>query len=82
MNRAFFASYNIPESSNKLISIPMLEKLKAFIEIELCNESKSIMALHPSALRLLCKLNITSAELQEQDRPINYYDDTLLGANY
>ena len=40
------------------------------------------MNLHPSTLRLPQKVHIDLTELTLKDRPINYYDDTLIGANY
>ena len=82
MERAFFSSHQIPERANKLISINLLEKLKSFIEIQLCKESKGIVNLHPSTLRLPQKVHIDISELTPKDKPINYYDDTLIGANY
>ena len=83
LHRAFHASYVIPEASNKLVTIPFLEKLKAFIEVEMCKESKGIVSLHPSTLRLLSKVGIVPDEIaNEQDKPINYYNDSLIGANY
>ncbi len=33
MERAYFASHQIPERANRLITINLLEKLKHFIEI-------------------------------------------------
>ena len=82
MERAFFGSYKIPDRANKLISINLLEKLKQFIEIELCKESKGIVNLHPSTLRLAQKAHIEIESLKPSERPINYYDDTLYGAKY
>jgi hypothetical protein len=58
MNRAFFVSADIPQSSNAKITIPALERLKSFIEVEICKESKGIVALHPSYLRILSKVGI------------------------
>ncbi len=37
-----------------------LEKLKAYIEIDLCEESKSVLTLAPMSLRLLSKVNETN----------------------
>ena len=72
-----FPTHSVPESQ---ISIQMLEKLKTFIEIEMCKESKSIVYLQPTSLRLLSK---TSRErLSEKEKPVNYYDDDMIGANY
>ncbi len=82
MERAFFGSYKIPDKSHKLVAINTLEKLKAFIEIQLCKESKSIVNLHPSTLRLAHKLNIDYNGLPPNEKPINYYDDSLMGATY
>jgi len=59
-----------------------LEKLKQFIEVDLCKESKGVVALHPSNLRLLSKLDIELKGKEEAEKPINYYDDSLISANY
>lgn len=65
------------------MTIPALEKLKAFIEIELCKESKSIVALHPSTLRLAGKVDLSFEEMITAGKqPVNHYNDTLYGANY
>jgi hypothetical protein len=40
------------------------------------------VSLHPSTLRLPQKVHIDLTETALKDRPINYYDDTLIGANY
>jgi hypothetical protein len=81
-SRAFHAGYRIPEESDKRITINNLEKLKQFIEVELCKESKGVVALHPSNLRLLSKLDIELKGKEEAEKPINYYDDSLISANY
>jgi hypothetical protein len=80
--RAFHASYIIPESCNKMITITMLEKLKHFIEIEVCKESKNVVSLQPSTLRFLTKVGIRPEDLSEGERPINYFNDTLIVASY
>jgi len=83
LDRAFYSSYIIPDASNNRITIQALEKLKAFIEIEMCKESKGIVNLHPSTLRLLSKVGLIPDEISsELDKPVNYYNDSLLGANY
>lgn len=33
----------------------VLEKLKTFIEVEMCKETKGVIYLHPTNLRLLSK---------------------------
>lgn len=54
----------------------MLEKLKVFIEIDMSKESKGIMNILPTDLRLLTK---TSKDvIDENEKPINYFDDSLL----
>ena len=81
-HRAYHNSFIIPEACNKMITINMLEKLKHFIEIEVCKESKGVVSLLPSTLRLLSKLDIRPEDLAESDRPINYFNDTLIVASY
>lgn len=46
----------------------------------MCKESKGVLMLHPSILRLISK--VSPASLSETEKPINYYDDELIGANY
>ena len=65
-----------------MITINMLEKLKHFIEIEMCKESKGVVNLHPSSLRLLSKVGIRPEDIAESERPINYFNDTLIVASY
>jgi hypothetical protein len=48
-----------------MITINMLEKLKHFIEIEMCKESKGVVNLQPSTLRLLSKVGIRPEDLPE-----------------
>jgi hypothetical protein len=56
--------------------------LKTFVEIEICKDSKGIIALHPSTFRLLSKVGLVPSDLLENEKPINYYDDSLIGANF
>lgn len=58
----------------------LLEKLKTFIEIDMCKETKAIISLHPTMLRLISKTDTT--KLSETMKPVNYYDDSLLGTSY
>lgn len=81
-HRAYHNSFIIPEACNRMITINMLEKLKHFIEIEVCKESKGVVSLLPSTLRLLSKLDIRPEDLPESERPINYFNDTLIVASY
>ena len=81
-HRAFHACYIIPEMCNKMITINMLEKLKHFIEVEVCKESKNVVSLLPSSLRLLSKVHIRPEDLPEDQRPLNYFNDTLIVASY
>ena len=83
MQRAFYPSYIIPEASNKRITIQALEKLKTFIDVEMCKESKVVMMLHPRNFSLLSKMGIQIDEIKEErDKPVNYFNDSLIGANY
>lgn len=83
LQRVFYASPIIPEAANKKVTITGLEKLKAFIEVEMCKESKGVVALHPSTLRLLYKSGVNLERItDDSERPVNYYNDTLFGANY
>lgn len=69
MHRAFFLSSEIPAAANAKVTIHALEKLKAFIEVELCKESKGIVALHPSMLRLVSKVGVEIESAKE--KPVN-----------
>jgi hypothetical protein len=61
----------------------MLEKLKHFIEVEICKENKGVVALHPSTLRLLSKVEIRPEDIEkEANRPINYFNDSHIVASY
>ncbi len=73
------------QSAKQAENIGLLEKLKAFVEIELCKESKGILALSPSSIRILSKLNpltLMNKQTNEQSKPLNYYDDQLLNTSY
>lgn len=80
--RAFHSSFIIPESSSRLISIKLLEKLKYFIEVEMCKETKSVVTLQPNSLRLLTLLGLRPSEMPEDKQPLNYYDDSLVVASH
>ena len=60
------------------LSIPLLEKLKHFIEVDMCKETKGVTFLNPNALRLLSKTSPLTLLGSNSDefKPINYYDDT------
>lgn len=63
----------------------MLEKLKTFIEIDMCNETKGVLTLNPNNLRLLSKLSpqtLMNSVTKENDIPLNYYDDSLMATTY
>lgn len=46
----------IPQNDKQAVNIALLEKLKTFIEIDMCRETKGVQTLNPSELRLLTKL--------------------------
>ncbi|CDW79829.1 hect domain and rcc1-like domain-containing protein [Stylonychia lemnae] len=73
------------ENDQQAVNIPLLEKLKTFIEIDMCKETKGVVALSPNELRLLTKMSqdvVKSTSEEEVEKPINYYDDTLMGTTY
>lgn len=83
LTRVQFPSQVIPEAANKKITIQALEKLKTLIEVEICKESKGVMIMHPSTLRLMNKMGVIIDDIQDETmKPINYYNDSLFGANY
>jgi hypothetical protein len=82
LQRICYPSHIIPEAANKRITIHALEKLKAFIEVEMCNESKGVMLLHPNGFRLMSKMGVVINETEEAAKPINYFNDSLIATNY
>lgn len=66
-------------------NIGLLEKLKSFIEVDMSKESKAVLFLKPNQLRLLTKMHpqtLMNEVSKEQEKSINYYDDSLLNTTY
>jgi len=82
LQQVFYPSYIIPEAANKRITIHALEKLKAFIEVEMCKESKGVMVLQPNGFRLMSKMGVIINETEDAAKPINYFNDSLIATNY
>lgn len=51
--------------------MPILEKLKQLVEVDMTKESKLIMSVKSTDLRLLCKMKL-------DEKPINYIDDSMV----
>eukprot|EP00347_Sterkiella_histriomuscorum_P020695 403336831 len=75
----------IPQNDKQAVNIALLEKLKTFIEIDMCRETKGVQTLNPNDLRLLTKLSqetIQDPQTKETVKSVNYYDDILVGTSY
>jgi len=78
LTQATTASYLPPpcftNHRNDLIS--HLESVRTMVETTLCRESKLVVHLEPSALRVLCMLDV------EKEESIGYFNDEGLEDNY
>lgn len=76
-----YPTYLSPDSKDQRVSsIQILEKLKAFIEIDMCRETKGVQTLNPCDLRLISKVPREMLQnpfnKDELVKPVNYYDDS------
>jgi hypothetical protein len=80
LEKVAYPTYLVEKLTNVKINVHILEKLKTFIENDMCNETKGVVALYPTNLRLLSKVN--SKNLSDTEKPVNYFDDALIGTSY